>query len=59
MSELEAIQTRKIISKMEALSYLLAIRKKIDIMSATLIDSPSDTFEKEEIDKILNLFFYG
>lgn len=50
---------RKGITKREALVILLAIRKKIDIMSATLIESPLDSFEKAEIENTLHSFFYG
>lgn len=63
MSQLQTAESREVIptrlTKKDALIYLLAIRKKIDIMTANLIESSSDTFEKDEIDNILHTFFYG
>lgn len=63
MSQLQTAESREVIpkrlTKKEALIYLLAIRKKIDIMTANLIEFSSDRYEKDEIDNILHTFFYG
>lgn len=63
MSQLQTIRSAEVngtgITKKEALVILLDIRKKIDIMAATLIDTPCDHFDREEINTILHKFFYG
>ena len=57
MSEVQTIPGK--ITKKEALQGLLDLRKKIDIMAASIIESPSDEFEAQEIKNVLYNFFHN
>jgi hypothetical protein len=60
MNKFQTIQTREIISKKEVLTILLDFRKKIDILSAYIIDTTYDRLDREEINNIIcNFFSHG